>query len=300
MRIVTVEGEAEVDDLNRATSENVISGETIEMQENVLDYPYPIHSGPNIITSQPYGQVQESRRETYQNSLDWISTPRPQLSILSGTNFLGNVEQLVIQQVVDLSTLLGRTERRLQYRVKIPRGETLFLAMLVDTEVGLSTPLLCSELIPRCGDFDLNVVDQFGQPAFKMKISSRWTCPLSKLRKITVGNANLIGTVEQNFTIIGPSFTVYDDARNELCNVIGPNICGCCMYKEAHFQVITNDGTHQIASLMHQWDNTLRDYVLLISFPEATDIKLKSLILATAFLLVHMYFEQVRPKSLRT
>ncbi|XP_078046481.1 phospholipid scramblase 2 isoform X2 [Augochlora pura] len=267
------------------------------MQENVENYPSFIYSGRNVITSQPHGHAGQSRSEDHQNSLDWISTPRPQLSMLSGTHSLGNVEQLAIQQVVDLSTLLGRTERRLQFRVKVPRGETLFLAMEANAEMGLSTPLLCSEFILRRGNFDLNVLDQCGQPAYKMKINSRWTCPPSKLRKITVGNTNLLGTVEENFTIIGPSFTIYDEMRNKLCNVIGPNVCGCCMYKEAQFQVITIDGTHQIASLMHQWDNTLRDYVLLISFPVATDIKLKSLLLAAAFLLVHMYFEQVRPKS---
>lgn len=53
-------------------------------------------------------------------------------------------------------------------------------------------------------------------------------------------------------------------------------------------QVISIDGTHQIASLMHQWDNTLHDYNLLITFPADTDIKLKSLLLGAAFLLVNI------------
>lgn len=51
-------------------------------------------------------------------------------------------------------------------------------------------------------------------------------------------SANYIGSVEENFSMIGPSFTVYDDYETPLCNIYGPNICGCCMYKEAQFQVI--------------------------------------------------------------
>jgi len=30
---------------------------------------------------------------------------------------------------------------------------------------------------------------------------------------------------------------VYDAIKEPLCYIYGPNICGCCMYKEAQFQV---------------------------------------------------------------
>lgn len=69
------------------------------------------------------------------------------------------------------------------------------------------------------------------------------------------------------------------------------------MYQEAQFQVISIDGTHQMASLMHQWDNNLHDYVLLITFPTEMSTKLKSLLLAAAFLLEYMYFKQVKRSS---
>ncbi|KZC14797.1 Phospholipid scramblase 2, partial [Dufourea novaeangliae] len=276
---------------------NVVIGPTLEMRETVSAYSPPVYSGPNVITAQPQGEIQQSRRPIPVNTLDWTSTPRSQLSTLSGTHFLGNVEQLEIQQIVDLSTLLGRTERGFQYRVKVPKAESLFLAIETKHE-NRSTIFNWSKLIR--GDFSLNILDQCGEPAFIMKINSRWSYTLNKLRKITVGSTNLIGTVEQNFSIIGPSFTVYDPARNELCNIFGPNVCGCCMYKEAQFQVISVDGTHQIASLMHQWNNSLHDYTLLITFPADTDVKLKSLLLAAAFLVEYMYFEKIRRTSPRT
>lgn len=46
----------------------------------------------------------QNRRPIPVITSDWISTPRSQLSVLSGTYFLSGVEQLEIQRVIDLST----------------------------------------------------------------------------------------------------------------------------------------------------------------------------------------------------
>ncbi|XP_031849216.1 phospholipid scramblase 2 isoform X3 [Nomia melanderi] len=288
-----VQGEMEVSGLNSATSEDTAS-QTIEMRENETSYAPPVHAGPRVITSQPHGEVRQPTRPTPQNSLDWVPTPMSQLSTLSGTYSLGNVDQLEIQQIVDLSTLLGRSDRRFQYRIRIPKAETLFLATESRSE-SQSNPFSCSTLIHE--DFTLNVLDRRGMSGFVMKMNTRWTYSFNRLHKITVGNENLIGTVEENFGVIGAKFTVYDETRKKLCNIVGPNVCGCCMYQEAQFQVITIDGTHQIATLMHQWDDITRDYTFLATFPADLNIKLKSLLLAAVFLLEHMYFERIRRTS---
>lgn len=282
--------------LNRTTfgtSTDIYSGsagnEDIEMQRNESQSLPPVFSHPTVITAQP--EVQHPRRPIPVNTLDWVSTTRTQINALSGSHFLGNVEQLEIQQVVDLSTLLGRADRGLQYRIKVPKAETLFLAMAAKPETQSSYSKWIRD---NC---KFNVLDQCGELSFVININSRWSCMLNRLRMVTVVSANLIGTVEENFSILGPSFTVYDETKKELCNIYGPNICGCCMYKEAQFQVISIDGTHQIASLMHQWNSTLHDYTLLITFPADTNVKLKSLLLAAAFLMDYVYFERVRRTS---
>ncbi|XP_076169127.1 phospholipid scramblase 1 [Ptiloglossa arizonensis] len=274
----------------------IASTQMLEMQQGAVFNSPPVLSGPNVITAQPQGEVLQPRRPIPVNTMGWLSTSRSQLSALSGCHFLGNVEQLELQKIVDLSTLLARSRRGFQYRVKVPKAETLFLAIEVNPE-NRTEGFSCSKFIH--GDFTLNILDQCGEQAFVMKINSKWTYGLNILRKITVTTTNTIGTVEENFSLLGPSFTVYDATRKVLCNIFGPNVCSCCMYKEAQFQVISADGTHQIASLMHQWDNTLHDYSLLITFPADTNIKLKSLLLAAAFLVEHMYFEQIG-RTLRT
>lgn len=260
----------------------------MQQQTMAVNSP-PVFSGPNVITAQPQGEEQ-ARRPIPVNTQDWISTPRSQLSALSGSHFLGNVEQLEVQQIVDLSTLLGRSEKGSQFRVKVPQAETLFLAV-EDTTEKQQNGFIRSKF--SRGDYTLNIFDQCGETVFTMRINSTWIfCP-NQMRIITVTSSKYIGTVEENFSIIGPNFTVYDANRNPLCNIFGPNVCGCCMYKEAAFQVISIDGTYQIASLMHQWDNTLHDYTFLITFPADTDIKLKSLLLGAVFLLEYMFFRQV-------
>ncbi|XP_061938303.1 uncharacterized protein LOC107995806 [Apis cerana] len=143
----------------------------IEMQENTLS-PSPSVSKTIVITVQPQGQIEELRRPIPVSTLDWISTPRSQLTVLSGNHFLANVEQLEIQQIVDLNTLLGKSEKRFQYRVKVPKAETLFLAMEEKTE-SRSSEWNCSNLIHD--HFVLNVVDQSGESAFVMNMDTSLT-----------------------------------------------------------------------------------------------------------------------------
>ncbi|KYN09568.1 Phospholipid scramblase 3 [Trachymyrmex cornetzi] len=118
-------------------------------------------------------------------------------------------------------------------------------------------------------------------------------------QRITVESANLIGSVEKNFSPIGPSFTVYNAVQEPLCNIYGPFTCDCCMFKEAQFQIVSLDGSRQVASLIHQWDHFAVDYILLLTFPVDTDVRLKSLLLGASFLIEYLYFHRIRRASRR-
>ena len=77
-----------------------------------------------------------------------------------------------------LWTVLGKLKKKFHYRVKIPRAETIFLALNVggtEEESGWH----CSRLFQD--NFTLNVMDPCGEKAFTMTVSSRMTCMLSKL-----------------------------------------------------------------------------------------------------------------------
>ncbi|XP_011877806.1 PREDICTED: phospholipid scramblase 1-like [Vollenhovia emeryi] len=273
----------------QATAVSSATTQTMELQENAP----VVYANTTIITMQPTEDGNRfPRRPIPINTVDWISTPRAQFSAMSGTQFLEGVEQLEIHQVIDLTTLLGRTEKGIQYRVKVPRAETLFLAM----ESKMETQ---SRMYGWYKGFVLNVLDQCGETAFVMRKDPSWMHVPCSRQKITVESASLIGSVEENFSLVGPSFTVYNGMNEPLCNIYGPNVCGCCMYKEAQFQIISLDGSRQIATLMHQWDHLVVDYILLLTFPIDTDVRLKSLLLGASFLIEYLYFQRIRRESRR-
>lgn len=262
--------------------------QTMELREHTP----VVYMSSTVITRQPGENDNRSPRRPIPTP-DWISTPRAQMNATSGTQFLTDVEQLEIAQVIDCSTLLGRTEKRIQYRVKIPRAETLFLAMESKRETE-------SRCFGWYTGFVLNVLNPIGETAFVIRKDPSWKHVLGSRQKITMESANTIGSVEENFSLIGPSFTVYDEFKTPLCHINGPNICGCCMScknscckeSEYSFQITSIDGTHQVASLIHQWDHFSVDYILLLTFPLNTDVKLKSLLIGASFLIEYLYFQR--------
>ncbi|XP_014218109.1 phospholipid scramblase 1 [Copidosoma floridanum] len=252
----------------------------------------PIYTGPSTITSQPVSNRQNQRSEMSPDSLDWVSTfHSSHMSAFSGTYFLSSVEQLEIQQIVDLNFLLGRTENQSQYRVKVPRAETIFLA--VERSGKYQRRFLRSSR-----QLELNIMDPSGETAFIVRKPLSWGCVPTFLHKITVETSDLIGSVEQNFTLISTSLTVYDENRQALCYIEGPPVCSCCMSRETQFQILSTDRSRQIASLIRHWDSALVDYSTLLTFPLNTAVKLKSLLLGAAFLLEFLYFANQRSSSL--
>ncbi|XP_032456747.1 phospholipid scramblase 2 isoform X2 [Nasonia vitripennis] len=247
----------------------------------------PIYTSPSIITIQPSSLREENRsprRPVPINTLDWVSTPRSQLGVFSGTYFLSSVEQLEIQQVVDLSSLLGKSKNGAQYRVRVPRAETIFLAIEDSKE--------CQRTFLRSSrELTLNIMDPSGETSFVIRKSLSWGCMPGFLHRVSVESTNYIGSVEQNFTVLGISFTVYDHNRTPLCFIDGPNVYSCCMSTETQFQIVSVDKSRQIASLIRHWDHALVDYSVLLTFTPDTDVKLKGLLLGAAFLLEFLFFE---------
>ncbi|XP_015522465.1 phospholipid scramblase 2 isoform X1 [Neodiprion pinetum] len=250
----------------------------------------PVYMKQTIITVQPHNQNGTNRAQRVPvpvNTTEWVSTPRSQLNPLIGTDFLNGIEQLEIQQTVQLSTLLGETKSGNQYRVKVPRAETIFLATETSTE--------CQrDILGSSRGFSLTLTDPTGQDAFKFTKSPGWGCVPGFLHKMFVDCTDPIGSIEQNFTLLGPSFTVYNNARNPLCKIYGPNMFCCCISRDTQFQIVSVDGTHQIASLIRQWDHILLDYTITLTVPAGTNVNLKGLLLGAAFLLEYLYFSRLK------
>ncbi|XP_058796182.1 phospholipid scramblase 1-like [Phymastichus coffea] len=247
----------------------------------------PIHTEPSVVTIQPFRSTEEVRISRPISTVDWVSTPRSQLSLFSGTYFLSSIDQLEIQQVVELSSLLGRSKNGAQYRVRVPRAETVFLAVEESAE--------CErQLLRSSRRLTLNIMDPSGETAYVINKGLSWGCLPGFLHSVTIQAAEYLGSVEQNLTVFGISFTVYDENRDSLCYIEGPNVYSCCMSTETQFQIVSMDRSRQIASLIRHWDNVLVDYSVLLTFIPEMGVKLKGLLLGAAFLLEFLFFEQQR------
>ncbi|XP_043506851.1 phospholipid scramblase 2-like isoform X2 [Frieseomelitta varia] len=277
-----------VDNLSHVTTSepNQENVRYIEMEQNPVFTIPSVYLKPTVITAQPQ-EERESRERRSMNTLDWTSTSNLQITTVFGSYVLNDLEQLEIRQIVDLSTLFGK-KRKFNYKVKIPRAETVFLAL----DLGQTEESSCWDCANLFRDeFTLNVVNRYGEKAFTMIMKSRLAYMVSRLHVIKVLGPNLIGTVEQNYRLLGVCFTIYNAEKEELCYIEGPNICSCCMYPELHFKVMSADGRRQIASFMHLWDSILREYILLLTFSKELDTSLKSLLLAASFLIEYVYFK---------
>ncbi|XP_066582062.1 cilia- and flagella-associated protein 251-like [Prorops nasuta] len=244
-----------------------------------------------VISVQPDSLNHDYRLENRSlpiGNLHWTATLGSNISALSGTRLLANVEQLEIQQIVDLSSLLSKSENGKQYRVKVPGSETIFLAMEDRSE----TKTGCINYIDY---FKLNITDQSGQTAFAVHKNATVKYSPTTLHRIGVISRDSVGTVEQNFSILNPSFTVYDQLRREVAYIYG--VSSFCISQDSHFKVLSPDGSHQIASIMHQYNINLHDYTVLLTFPVDTNVQVKSLLLGASFLMEYLYFDRIRQKT---
>ncbi|KAK0098686.1 hypothetical protein PV326_005097 [Microctonus aethiopoides] len=207
--------------------------------------------------------------------MSWISNTRGfQTLPISPEYFLTNIEQVEIQPVVSVSE--NNTNR--QYRVRCPeRSETLFLATEISSEWQ-------KKILGSMRSLNLILRDVSGATAFT----------LTKNKMTIETPAEIVGYVEQNFTLLGVNFSIRGTQDNQcIASIAGPIMfCCCCTWKNVNFHILSSNGRSIIGSIMHQWDYLRLDYILVVTFQSnGMSEKLKSLILGAAFLLESLYFD---------
>ncbi|XP_044741633.1 phospholipid scramblase 2-like isoform X2 [Chrysoperla carnea] len=239
-----------------------------------------------------------TRRPIPVSTIEWQSTNLTQMIPMSGLDFLGGVEQVCIQQTVDLNELLSNQESENLYTIKIPHGETLYLASESSTSCHRT-------FFGSNRAFSLRVYDHTRQEAFQLRRRLASSCCLFGcfLQKVEVWipPGDIIGTIEQNWSITSTSFTVVNSVGNAIYHIEGPtNVCPCVTLTESNFSVLSSDRQSIVGSIKHQWDHILVGYTLVVNFPERNlNVKHKALLIGAAFLLEYMLFLQTRKCSIR-
>ncbi|KAF7997116.1 hypothetical protein HCN44_005393 [Aphidius gifuensis] len=220
------------------------------------------------------------RRPIPISTQDWISTNSPQLSPLTAEDFLSNVEQLEIHLVIDLSTLLGQSKNGNQYKVKVPGGETLFISLEYSNRWQRI-------LFGSSRYYDIILKDASGEFSFCFIKNFSFGFLPGFLHKMIVKTNDFIGSIEQEYSLISQRFKIYNENREIICHIEGPNMCCCCIGKDISFHVLSADKSIKIASISHQWDQQLADNILLLTFSENINVRVKSILLGAAFLMVN-------------
>ncbi|XP_026486588.2 uncharacterized protein LOC113393760 [Vanessa tameamea] len=249
-----------------------------------------------VISVQP--QVQESNRaELPVSTTDWQSNSRGQFISLHGLDFLIGASSLLIQQTVELDDLTSGINSENRYIVKVPHGESLYIASEVSSKTQRN---LCG--MGRA--FVMHLHDSTRQEALVLQrrlaaASCLFPCRLQEMRVITPPG-DYIGRIQQQWTWMVPFFLVRDAADDVLYVVEGPAVLKKSALQLSKFKILSGDSLREVGTISHGWDRELVAFTTNIIYPTDTaQPKHKALLLAAAFLLEYTYFERAKKSCWR-
>ncbi|XP_069673842.1 phospholipid scramblase 2-like [Periplaneta americana] len=266
---------------------------------NYSDYlDMPVFEQRTVITSQPNAENNPNRRPIPISTMGWQSTSLNHMVPPSGLDFMRGVVEVSIQQTVELIDILAYVESENRFQVKVPQGETLYVA----AESSSKTQRMC------CASnrgFEMRLFDHSQQEAlrFTRKLAcSSWLfgCCLQELQVFS--DVDLYaGSVVQEWSVGAPTFQLQNSSGQIVYRLVGPaSATTCCGSNyQAKFDVVSPDCTTSMGSIVHAWDNMSSDYNLTVTFPTVeVTTEMKGVILGAAFLLEYMYFETSKRRGI--
>ncbi|CAH0727563.1 unnamed protein product, partial [Brenthis ino] len=254
---------------------------------------------PDLIISVQPQTYESTRAELPVSTTDWHSTSnsRGQFIPIHGLDFLIGATNLLIQQTVELNDLTSGLNSENRYIVKVPHGESLYIASEVSSPTQRSL----------CGTgraFAMHLHDTTRQEAMVLHrrlagASCLFPCRLQEMKVVTPPG-NYIGRIQQRWTLMVPFFLVRDASDDVLFVVEGPATFTRGSLRLAEFKVLSGDSLREVGSISHGWDRELVSFTTNINYPNVVvQPKHKALILAAAFLLEYTYFEKGKTSCLR-
>ncbi|KAL1399911.1 hypothetical protein pipiens_007860 [Culex pipiens pipiens] len=222
----------------------------------------------------------------------WMTIPQGIPNCPPGLEYLTSIDQLLVHQKVELLEAFTGFETANKYTVKNTLGQKVYWAV-EDTDC--CTRNCCGPARP----FDMKVLDFYQNEVLHFNRPLRcqsccFPCCLQEL-EVSAPPGNVIGTVEQNWSIFTPQFSIKDTSGNTVLRIEGPfctfSICG-----DVEFKVVTNDG-NQVGKISKQWSGIAREMFtdadhFGINFPMDLDVRVKATLLGALFLIDYMFFEK--------
>lgn len=252
-------------------------------------YPQPVMVQPGV-PGQPVAPAPGAVGQP--GAGGWMTIPQGIPNCPPGLEYLTSIDQLLVHQKVELLEAFTAFETANKYTIKNTLGQKVYWAV-EDTDC--CTRNCCGPARPfdmKILDFYQNEVLHFNRPLRCQ--SCCFPCCLQTM-EVSAPPGNVIGTVEQNWSIFTPQFSIKDQTGNTVLRIEGPfctfSICG-----DVEFKVVTNDGS-QVGKISKQWSGFAREVFtdadhFGINFPMDLDVRVKATLLGALFLIDYMFFEK--------
>ena len=111
-----------------------------------------------------------------------------------------------------------------------------------------------------------------------------------------------IGTLEQDWSVLHPRYTIRDDRGNCVLKVEGPICTWSCFGSDVEFKVLSADGSREVGMVTKQWSGLVKEAFtdadnFSLTFPIDLDVKVKATLLGAVFLIDFMFFEKKNNKE---
>merc|ERR1711892_164863 len=210
-----------------------------------------------------------------------------------GLQYLAMIDQLLVKQKVELLEAFTGWETANKYKIFNSLGQQVYMAK-EDTDC--CTRQCCGPARP----FDMNICDNQGMEVIHLTRPLRcqtccFPCCLQEM-EVSSPPGTIIGTIEQQWTMIYPKFVIKDQTGNPVLKIEGP-LCPISCCGDVDFKVVSVQTGSEVGLITKQWSGIAKEAFtdadnFGISFPLDLDVKVKGTLLGALFLIDFMYFEQ--------
>jgi len=130
------------------------------------------------------------------------------------------------------------------YKVYDAQGEIGRITQQLTTGQKMLRLILKKAMLP----FKMEIVDLEGDVLITLQRG--WTFWMSKI-SIADGNGNLLGTIQQKFAILKPTFKIFDETTTEIATISGD-------WKGWNFTIVDSSGNN-VGSITKKWNGILKE-----------------------------------------
>ncbi|XP_064552325.1 phospholipid scramblase 2 isoform X1 [Drosophila montana] len=244
----------------------------------------PIISQPGMPPAHPHAGVGPAG--------DWMSIPIGIPNCPRGLEYLTSIDQLLVKQKVELLEAFTGFETNNKFSIKNALGQKVYYAV-EDTDC--CTRNMCGPARP----FDMKIFDNFQQEVIHLNrplacSACCFPCCLQTM-EVSAPPGNIIGTIEQEWSICSPSFRILNHIGDTVLRIEGP-FCTFSLCGDVEFNVVSLTG-EKVGKISKQWSGMAREIFtdadfFGITFPLDLDVRMKAVLLGATFLIDAMFFEK--------